>query len=284
MRQALKLYTTIRKNQFIMAAVIGMILIILSVGSFMLIPGMPNQDIADALGPELVVIWLIIAIIVFLNDQSRRLDTWLYTQNISRGQLFLTRVILLVVLPIMVANVVDIGLTAALQPHTLLDALNVDITVSANIFFMSSLFVIIATIIGPNWLKAAGTIFTLGLLALAGPTIKLFFKSISSSMTSHFEGVMQPIITMVVALFIFAVGHYLAQNISDDTVDEAVRVHYLKWPIVIFVFIATLMKTMSSPGRSSVNGFLLGLVLPIILAIVTFIFVFKPTFKVTWDK
>ncbi|WP_237488036.1 hypothetical protein [Leuconostoc gasicomitatum] len=115
-RQALKLYTTIRKNQF------------------MLIPGMPNQDIVDALGPELIVIWLIIAIIVFLNDQSRRLDTWLYTQNISRGQLFVTRVILLVVLPIMVANVVDIGLTAALQPHTLLDALNVDITVSANIF------------------------------------------------------------------------------------------------------------------------------------------------------
>ncbi|MBZ5974483.1 permease [Leuconostoc gelidum] len=283
MRQALKLYTTIRKNQFMMAAVIGMILIVLSVGSVMLIPGMPNQDIADALGPELIVVWLIIAVIVFLNDQSRRLDTWLYTKNISRGQLFLTRVILLVVLPIMAANVVDLGLTAALQPHTLIEALNIDSTVSANVFFMSSLFVIIATIIGPNWLKAAGTIFTLGLVVLAGPTVALFFKNISS-VTSPFEGFIQPVVTMLAALFIFAVGHYLAQNISDDTVDEAVRVHYLKWPIVIFVFVVTLMKTMSSSGRNSIDGFLLGLVLPIILAVVTFIFVFKPTFKVTWDK
>ena len=283
MRQAFKLYTTIRKNQFMMAAVIGMILIILSVGSVMLIPGMPNQDIENALGPELIVIWLIIAVIVFLNDQSRRLDTWLYTQNISRGQLFLTRVILLIVLPIMVANVVDLGLTAALQPHVLIEALNIDITVSANVFFMSSLFVIIATVIGPNWLKAAGTIFTLGLIFLAGPTIASFFKSISS-VTSHFEGFVQPIITVLAALLLFTIGHYLAQNISDDTVDEAVRVHYLKWPIVIFVFIATLMRTMSSPGRGSVDGFLLGLVLPIILTVVTFILVFKPTFKVTWDK
>ncbi|MEX0379890.1 permease [Leuconostoc sp. MS02] len=283
MRQAFKLYTTIRKNQFMMAAVIGMILIILSVGSVMLIPGMPNQDIENALGPELIVIWLIIAVIVFLNDQSRRLDTWLYTQNISRGQLFLTRVILLIVLPITVANVVDLGLTAALQPHVLIEALNIDITVSANVFFMSSLFVIIATIIGPNWLKAAGTIFTLGLIFLAGPTIASFFKSISS-VTSHFEGFVQPIITVLAALLLFTIGHYLAQNISDDTVDEAVRVHYLKWPIVIFVFIAALMRTMSSPGRGSVDGFLLGLVLPIILTVVTFILVFKPTFKVTWDK
>lgn len=283
MRQALKLYTTIRKNQFMMATVIGMILIILSVGSIILIPSMTGQDIDDTLGTALMCIWLIMAIIVFLNDQSRRLDTWLYTQNISRGQLFLTRIILLVGLPIMAANVVDLGLTAVRHPHILMATFNNDITVSANVLFMSSLFVIIATIIGPHWLKLAGSIFTLGLMVLAGPMIASLFKRISGG-TSHFEVIIQPIITVLAALLIFAIGYYLAQNISDDTVDEAVRVHYLKWPIVIFVFVATLIKTMSNPGRNSVDGFLLGLILPIILTVVIFIFVFKPTFKVTWDK
>ncbi|WP_294977302.1 permease [uncultured Leuconostoc sp.] len=201
MRQALKLYTTIRKNQFMMAAVVGMILIILSVGSIILIPSMTSQDIDDTLGTGLMSIWLIMAIIVFLNDQSRRLDTWLYTQNISRGQLFLTRVILLVGLPIMAANVVDLGLTAVRHPHILMAALNNDLTVSANVLFMSSLFVIIATIIGPHWLKLAGSILTLGLMALAGPKITSLFKSISGG-TSHFEVVIQPIVTVFAALLI----------------------------------------------------------------------------------
>lgn len=97
MKQAIKLYTTIRKNQFIMASLLGIFLIVFAVGSNLLFRNIPNQETDYELGPVLMVVWLIVTVIVLLNDQSRHLDTWLYTQNISRGQLFLTRVILMVV-------------------------------------------------------------------------------------------------------------------------------------------------------------------------------------------
>nr|MWN21791.1 hypothetical protein [Leuconostoc lactis] len=54
--------------------------------------------------------WLIVGFLSLLLDQSRRLDVWLYTQRVSRGELFLSRVLLLVVLPIVVGFLVTIGM------------------------------------------------------------------------------------------------------------------------------------------------------------------------------
>jgi len=163
MKQAIKLYTTIRKNQFIMASLLGIFLIVFAVGSNLLFRNIPNQETDYELGPVLMVVWLIVTVIVLLNDQSRHLDTWLYTQNISRGQLFLTRVILMVVGPIIAASVIDICLTAMLEYHNISRVLMVDITAAANLFFISSVFIGIFIVIGPNWMKAAGTVFTFGL-------------------------------------------------------------------------------------------------------------------------
>lgn len=278
MKQAIKLYTTIRKNQFIMASLLGIFLIVFAVGSNLLFRNIPNQETDYELGPVLMVVWLIVTVIVLLNDQSRHLDTWLYTQNISRGQLFLTRVILMVVGPIIAASVIDICLTAMLEYHNISRVLMVDITAAANLFFISSVFIGIFIVIGPNWMKAAGTVFTFGAGIMVGP----IFNNVLGSRVNTDARILM--VTIIAALVIFIAGYYCAINISDDTLDEAVRIRYLKWPVVIFVFVSTLTVTMSNPNRNTVGTFLAGFILPLICAAVTFGFIFKPTLKVTWDK
>ena len=70
-----------------------------------------------------------------------------------------------------------------------------------------------------------------------------------------------------------------------ETTEEAVRIRYLRWPIVIFVFAATELTTlMSHVGAIDVKVVISTMIIPVILAGITFAFVFKPRFKMTWDR
>ena len=84
---------------------------------------------------------------------------------------------------------------------------------------------------------------------------------------------------------LFAVGYYLSIKISGDSIDEAVRLRILRWPVVIFVFVTSYAVVLANNSEtlSAVKLFDL-LLTPAILTGVTFTFVFKPTLKVTWDK
>ena len=65
--------------------------------------------------------------------------------------------------------------------------------------------------------------------------------------------------------------------VGVDTEDEPVRLSYLKWPVVIFVFVSMLILQLNAAG-----GLLDKLLLPVILSITTFVFVFKP--KLSWER
>ena len=108
MKQALQLYVHIKKDQMLLAFILGLGLMGLQVGSFLW------QHQLSAIAESGILLtggWLIVAFLSLLLDQSRRLDVWLYTQRVSRGELFLSRVLLLVVLPIVVGFLVTIGMS-----------------------------------------------------------------------------------------------------------------------------------------------------------------------------
>ncbi|MFH0349860.1 hypothetical protein ACG92U_08650 [Leuconostoc citreum] len=135
----------------------------------------------------------------------------------------------------------------------------------------------IYTIIGPNWMKIAGAMFV-GLVAIQPLT--LIYKLLEDS-----KQPIQFMILILACLLLFAVGYYLSTKISGDSIDEAVRLRILRWPVVIFVFVTSYAVVLANNSEtlSAVKLFDL-LLTPAILTGVTFTFVFKPTLKVTWDK
>ena len=278
MRQAMILYMKIKKNQLILALSLGVLLTVIQVGSSIWQYGLHGNFSAEkGFGPVLIGVWLFIAAISLLNDQSRRLDLWLFTQNISRGQLFIARIFWLVIVPIVAAIVVDGAIVGLFHPTDFGQALNLDIMTSAHFFFIASVMAGIYTIIGPNWMKIAGAMFV-GLVAIQPLT--LIYKLLEDS-----KQPIQFMILILAGLLLFAVGYYLSTKISGDSIDEAVRLRILRWPVVIFVFVTSYAVVLANNSEtlSAVKLFDL-LLTPAILTGVTFTFVFKPTLKVTWDK
>ena len=80
-----------------------------------------------------------------------------------------------------------------------------------------------------------------------------------------------------ISLVALTISYYLVEHVGVDTEDEPVRLTYLKWPVVIFVFLSMLVLQLNAGG-----GMLDKLLFPAILSITTFIFVFKP--KLSWER
>ena len=273
MKQALQLYAHIKKDQMLLAFILGLGLMGLQVGSFLW------QHQLSAIAESGILLtggWLIVAFLSLLLDQSRRLDVWLYTQRVSRGELFLSRVLLLVVLPIVVGFLVTIGMLFVIQPVNMIGLMTTSLNFALGYFFFASIAAIIYTVIGPNWMKVVGLLFTVAVMGQPLSTIETYWqKNMLLDLT----------IRLLASLVLFGIGYLLAKKISGETTEEAVRIRYLRWPIVIFVFAATELTTlMSHVGAIDVKVVISTMIIPIILAGITFAFVFKPRFKMTWDR
>ena len=273
MKQALQLYAHIKKDQMLLAFILGLGLVGLQVGSSLW------QHQLSAIAESGILLtggWLIVGFLSLLLDQSRRLDVWLYTQRVSRGELFLSRVLLLVVLPIVVGFLVTIGMLFVIQPVNMTGLMTTSLNFALGYFFFASIAAIIYTVIGPNWMKVVGLLFTVAVMGQPLSTIETYWqKNMLLDLT----------IRLLASLVLFGIGYLLAKKISGETTEEAVRLRHLRWPIVIFVFAATELTTlMSHVGAIDVKVVISTMIIPVILAGITFAFVFKPRFKMTWDR
>lgn len=273
MKQALRLYAGIKKDQMLLAFILGLGLMSLQVGSSLWQHQL--STIAES-GILLTGGWLAVAFLSLLLDQSRRLDVWLYTQRVSRGQLFITRVLLLVVLPIVIGFFINSVMLLIIQPVDVKGLMITNLNFAVGYGFIASIAAIIYTVIGPNWMKVVGLLFT---VAVMGQPL--------SSLTAIWQDnlLLDLTITLLASLALFGMGYLLSKKISGETAEEAVRLRYLRWPVVIFVFAATaLTSLMSHVGAIDVKVVVSTMIIPVILAGITFAFVFKPRFKMTWDR
>lgn len=273
MKQALKIYLLIKKNQFILAFFLGLLLMGLEVGA-----SLWQNKLSDTINSGIVLTgaWLLASFVSLLMDQSRRLDVWLYTQSISRGQLFITRVLLMVILPIVTGMMVNLGMLLIIRPDNMISLLVTIINISMGYLFLASLVAGIYTIIGPNWMKVAGALFTAIVMIEPFDALEAEWNGLwSISLT----------ILLVLSLLLFGVSYFLARKISAETTDDAVRLRYLRWPVVIFVFLAMELTVLSNhDGPLNVKVVVTTLLEPAIMAGIAFAFVFRPKIKLTWDK
>lgn len=288
MRQSMKLYFVIKKSQFTMALLLGLLLAVVSLTSSFLWQNITVKYFNEQFGPLVSSIWILIAAATVLNDQIKHLETWLYTQNISRKQLFITRVILLIILPILVSSLMDIILTLITHPKSVCDIIANDAVSGVQLFFMASVMALVYTLIGPIWMKIMTAIFMLIVVISPILTVEKIDHIFHIKMFEHSD-VLQTFLANVVILFlaliVFIFAGYLSTKISADTIDNAVRLHYFRWPVVIFAFVS-LFITLMVGNRSSltIEVVLNNMILPAIITVVTFVFVFKPKLKLTWDK
>lgn len=273
MKQALQLYAHIKKDQMMLAFILGLGLLGLQVGSSLW------QHQLSAIAESGILLtggWLVVGFLSLLLDQSRRLDVWLYTQRVSRGQLFISRVLLLVVLPIVIGFLVNIGMLFVIQPVNMTGLMTTSLDFAFGYFFFASIAAIIYTVIGPNWMKVVGVVFTVAVMGQPLSTIASYWQN---------NMLLDLTIMFMAGLALFSIGYMLAKKISSETTEEAVRIRYLRWPIVIFVFAATELTTlMSHVGAIDAQVVIGTMIIPVILAGITFAFVFKPRFKMTWDR
>lgn len=273
MKQAMKLYALIKKDQLILAFILGVVLMGLEVGT-----SLWQNKVSDIVNSGLLLIggWLLVGFVSLLMDQSRRLDIWLYTQKISRGQLFIIRVLLMVVVPIVTGLAVNTLILLAIQPADLRNLMLTSANLALGYFFIASLTAVIYTIIGPNWMKVAGLFFTLAVLVQPLETIASLW---------HNDLLPDMFVTLLTSMVLLSIGYSLSKKISAETTDEAVRVRYLRWPVVIFVFVATDLTSLANHvGQVDIKVVVSTMIVPIILSGLTFFFVFRPKIKLTWDK
>lgn len=284
----MKLYFTIKKNQFLLALILGGLLFVVSLTANFLWQNITLQHVNEQFGAIMSTIWIIIAAATVLNDQLKHLETWLYTQNISRKQLFITRVMLLIVLPIMMSSLTDIVLTLITHPKTVGDIITNDVVSGIQLFFMASIISLVYTLIGPVWMKIMTAIFMLIVVVSPVLTIEKITHIFHITVFEHnvtLQVAFANVLLLLLAVVIFSVGGYLATKISADTVYDAVRLRYFRWPFVIFVFVSMFI-TLIAGNRSplTVAVVLNNMIITVIITIVTFVFVFKPKLKLTWDK
>ena len=288
MKQAIRLYTTIKKNQFILALALGVLLAVVSVTSNLLWKNITMKHFSEQFEPVVFGIWIFVGATSVLNDQLKHLDTWLFTQNISRLQLFLTRVILLIVAPILISSLMDIVLTLLTEPKKMIDIISSDATDGVQFFFIASIMAFVYTLIGPIWMKIAAAIFMLVVPISPVTQFEKIDNIFGVKLFEHNDNLQilsANLIILAGAIIIFMIGGYLSTKISVDTVDEAVRIRHLRWPVIIFVFVSMYL-TLMLETRSPINSGIIfkNMIIPAIMAVITFAFVFKPTFKLTWDK
>lgn len=272
MKQAIKLYGKIKSNQIILIALLG-ILVACFVGGINTYYGRSITNIGsdEGLGGFLLAIMLLASGASVYTDQTRHLNTWLSTQNVSRRQIFLSKLLWMVIGPILFSNIIDFGMSLASQTHNLSKVLDSNLDDSLEGLFLVSLVVLVSIILGPIWPKVIGSIFV---LIVSSSIFELGANYIVFDATNVIDN---KLITCFGILILLSISYYIVGTIGVESEHEIVRIPVLKWPIVVFVFLSTFVFNINE-NAFNLNSF----ILPVVLGLITFIFVFKP--KLSWQK
>lgn len=277
MKQALRLYGRIKSNQIILIAILG-VLGTCFIGGVNTYYGRAVTNIGSdsELGGVLMGIMLIAAGAATYADQTRHLNTWLSTQSASRRQFFISKVVWMIIAPIILGAAIDLFMSITIRSDNLHKVASNNLNDGVELFYVASVVVLVSTIVGPIWQKIVGSFFALVVcssLSVGVNTISIDFGMKELVQNAEFT----TLVTFIVALLLLGASYYIVGIIGIESEHDAVRVPALRWPVVIFVFISTLFLPLNeSPLTAS------SFVLPVVLSVITFIFVFKP--KLSWQK
>ncbi|MDI6553969.1 hypothetical protein [Leuconostoc falkenbergense] len=275
MLRAIKIYGKMKAPQLILIAFLGVAASAIIIGTSFIDSGTAaGGDDASELSSQLMIILQLVALLSFYNDKTRHLDAWLVTQSMSRRQLLLSKMFWLIIAPIAFAVFIDLFLTITIQPSDWAHAVRSNIINGAFSLLFASLVLGVSLVIGPIWQKVAGSMY----LIIVFETITHTSADQMLSKQYFINDLMTSVLAIIgISLVALAISYYLVEHVGVDTEDEPVRLSYLKWPVVIFVFVSMLILQLNAAG-----GLLDKLLLPVILSITTFVFVFKP--KLSWER
>lgn len=275
MLRAIKIYGKMKAPQLILIAFLGVAASAIIIGTSFIDSGTAaGGDDASELSSQLMIILQLAALLSFYNDKTRHLDAWLVTQSMSRRQLLLSKMFWLIIAPIAFAVFIDLFLTITIQPSDWAHAVRSNIINGAFSLLFASLVLGVSLVIGPIWQKVAGSMY----LIIVFETITHTSADQMLSKQYFINDLMTSVLAIIgISLVALAISYYLVEHVGVDTEDEPVRLSYLKWPVVIFVFVSMLILQLNAAG-----GLLDKLLLPVILSITTFVFVFKP--KLSWER
>ncbi len=275
MLRAIKIYGKMKAPQLILIAFLGIAASAIIIGTNFIDSGTAaGGDDASELSSQLMIILQLAALLSFYNDKTRHLDAWLVTQSMSRRQLLLSKMFWLIIAPIAFAVFIDLFLTITIQPSDWAHAVRSNIINGTFSLLFASLVLGVSLVIGPIWQKVAGSMY----LIIVFETITHTSADQMLSKQYFINDLMTSVLAIIgISLVALAISYYLVEHVGVDTEDEPVRLSYLKWPVVIFVFVSMLILQLNAAG-----GLLDKLLLPVILSITTFVFVFKP--KLSWER
>ena len=275
MLRAIKIYGKMKAPQLILIAFLGIAVSAIIIGTSFIDSGTASVgDDASELSSQLMIILQFAALLSFYNDKTRHLDAWLVTQNMSRRQILLSKIFWLIIAPIAFAAMIDLLLTITMQPSDWTHALRSNIINGTFSLLFASLVLGVSLVIGPIWQKVAGSIY----LIVVFEAITHTSADQMLSRQYFINDLMTSVLAIIgISLVALTISYYLVEHVGVDTEDEPVRLTYLKWPVVIFVFLSMLVLQLNAGG-----GMLDKLLFPAILSITTFIFVFKP--KLSWER
>lgn len=275
MLRAIKIYGKMKAPQLILIAFLGVAASAIIIGTNFIDSGTAaGGDDASELSSQLMIILQFAALLSFYNDKTRHLDAWLVTQSMSRRQLLLSKMFWLITAPIAFAVFLDLFSIITIQPSEWAHAVRSNIINGAFSLLFASLVLGVSLVIGPIWQKVAGSMY----LIIVFETITHTSADQMLSKQYFINDLMTSVLAIIgISLVALAISYYLVEHVGVDTEDEPVRLSYLKWPVVIFVFVSMLILQLNAAG-----GLLDKLLLPVILSITTFVFVFKP--KLSWER
>lgn len=275
MLRAIKIYGKMKAPQLILIAFLGVAALAIIIGTNFIDSGTAaGGDDASELSSQLMIILQFAALLSFYNDKTRHLDAWLVTQSMSRRQLLLSKMFWLIIAPIAFAVFLDLFSIITIQPSEWAHAVRSNIINGAFSLLFASLVLGVSLVIGPIWQKVAGSMY----LIIVFETITHTSADPMLSKQYFINDLMTSVLAIIgISLVALAISYYLVEHVGVDTEDEPVRLSYLKWPVVIFVFVSMLILQLNAAG-----GLLDKLLLPVILSITTFVFVFKP--KLSWER
>ncbi|MGO3411452.1 MAG: hypothetical protein ACTIM3_05025 [Leuconostoc falkenbergense] len=275
MLRAIKIYGKMKAPQLILIAFLGVAASAIIIGTSFIDSGTAaGGDDASELSSQLMIILQLAALLSFYNDKTRHLDAWLVTQSMSRRQLLLSKMFWLIIAPIAFAVFLDLFSIITIQPSEWAHAVRSNIINGAFSLLFASLVLGVSLVIGPIWQKVAGSMY----LIIVFETITHTSADQMLSKQYFINDLMTSVLAIIgISLVALAISYYLVEHVGVDTEDEPVRLSYLKWPVVIFVFVSMLILQLNAAG-----GLLDKLLLPVILSITTFVFVFKP--KLSWER
>lgn len=275
MLRAIKIYGKMKAPQLILIAFLGVAASAIIIGTNFIDSGTAaGGDDASELSSQLMIILQFAALLSFYNDKTRHLDAWLVTQSMSRRQLLLSKMFWLIIAPIAFAVFLDLFSIITIQPSEWAHAVRSNIINGAFSLLFASLVLGVSLVIGPIWQKVAGSMY----LIIVFETITHTSADQMLSKQYSINDLMTSVLAIIgISLVALAISYYLVEHVGVDTEDEPVRLSYLKWPVVIFVFVSMLILQLNAAG-----GLLDKLLLPVILSITTFVFVFKP--KLSWER